>query len=54
VQSLRRGIFVALPVGIAILLDLALDDAVAGGLATAALIAGFLAFDAPARVRARW
>jgi hypothetical protein len=52
--ALRRGAFVALPVGIAILLDLALDDAVAGGLATAALIAGFLAFDAPARVRARW
>jgi hypothetical protein len=52
--ALRRGIFVALPVGMAILLDLALDDAVAGGLATAALLAGFLAFDAPARVRARW
>lgn len=52
--ALRRGAFVALPVGIAILLDLELDDAVAGGLATAALIAGFLAFDAPARVRARW
>ncbi|MGH2987360.1 MAG: FUSC family protein, partial [Solirubrobacterales bacterium] len=52
--ALRRGVFVALPVGIAVLLDLELDDAVAGGLATAALIAGFLAFDAPARVRARW
>jgi hypothetical protein len=52
--ALRRGAFVALPVGIAVLLDLALDDAVAGGLATAALISGFLAFDAPARVRARW
>lgn len=52
--ALRRGAFVALPVGIAVLLDLALDDALAGGLATAALIAGFVAFDAPAGVRARW
>jgi hypothetical protein len=52
--ALRRGAFVALPVGISILLDLGLDDAVAGGLATGALLAGFLAFDAPARVRARW
>jgi hypothetical protein len=52
--AMRRGAFVALPVGISILLDLGLDDAVAGGLATAALLAGFLAFDGPARVRARW
>jgi hypothetical protein len=52
--ALRRGLYVALPVGLGVLLQLTLDDAIAGGLATAALIAGFLAFDAPARVRVRW
>jgi hypothetical protein len=52
--ALRRGAYVALPVGFGILLQLALDDGIAGGLATAALVCGFLAFDAPARVRARW
>ena len=34
--------------------ELELDDEVAGGLGTAALICGFIAFDAPARVRLRW
>lgn len=48
------GGLVALPVGAAVMAQLVLDDAVAGGLATAALFAGFLAFEAPARVRVRW
>lgn len=52
--ALRRGLFVALPVGAAALANLAIDDAYAAGLATAAMIAGFVAFDAPAGVRARW
>ncbi len=52
--ALRRGAFVALPVGAAVLAQLVLDDEVAGGLAAAALFAGFVAFDAPARIRARW
>jgi hypothetical protein len=52
--ALRRGAWAALPVGAALLLELTLDDAVAGALATGALIAGLIAFDAPARVRARW
>ncbi len=43
-----------MPVGAALLAQLGLDDAVAGGAGTAALIAGFIAFDAPARVRVRW
>ena len=37
-----------------LLTELELDDEVAGGLGTAALICGFIAFDAPARVRVRW
>jgi len=52
--SLRRGLVVALPVGAAALAQLVIDDGYAAGLATAAMIAGFVAFDAPARVRARW
>ncbi|MDX6582120.1 MAG: hypothetical protein QOI10_1304 [Solirubrobacterales bacterium] len=39
---------------VALLTELELDDGVAGGLGTAALICGFIAFDAPARVRVRW
>lgn len=44
----------ALPVGVALLAELALDDAVAGAIGTSALICGFVAFDAPAATRARW
>jgi len=52
--AIRRGFLVAAPVAVALLTELELDDEVAGGLATAALICGFIAFDAPARVRVRW
>lgn len=52
--AIRRGFLVAAPVAVALLTELELDDEVAGGLGTAALISGFLAFDAPARVRMRW
>ena len=52
--ALRRGGLVALPVGLAALADLFLEDAYAAGLATGALVAGFAAFDAPARIRVRW
>lgn len=45
---------VALPVGAGVLVDLQLDSPVAGGLSTGALLAGFLAFDAPARTRFTW
>ncbi len=51
---IRRGLLVATPVALALLADLGLDDELAGGLATAALVAGFVAFDAPASVRVRW
>jgi hypothetical protein len=45
---------VAVPVAACLLADLELDDGVAAALGTAALVCGFIAFDAPARVRARW
>lgn len=52
--AIRRGLVVAAPVGVCLLLQLGLDDGVAAGLGTAAMISGFVAFDAPARVRVRW
>jgi hypothetical protein len=52
--AIRRGFLIAVPVAAFLLTDLELDDAVAGGLGTAAMVCGFVAFDAPARVRARW
>jgi uncharacterized membrane protein YgaE (UPF0421/DUF939 family) len=54
VPALRRGLLVAIPVGGAVLVDLQLDSPVAGGLSTGALLAGFIAFDAPARTRFVW
>jgi hypothetical protein len=52
--AIRRGFLIAVPVAAALLGELELDDAVAGALGTAAVICGFIAFDAPARVRVRW
>ena len=52
--AIRRGFAVAAPVGVGLLADLEVRTEVAAGLATAALICGFIAFDAPARVRVRW
>ena len=52
--AIGRGFLVAVPVAAGLLTELELDDAVAGGLGTAAMICGFIAFDAPARVRVRW
>jgi hypothetical protein len=51
---LRRGALACAPVGIAALLQLETDDAVWGGISSAALLGGFIAFDAPARVRTVW
>ena len=50
----QTGFLVAVPVSVFLLTDLGIDDSVAGGLAAAAAICGFIAFDAPARVRVRW
>ena len=52
--AIRRGFCVAAPVGALLLLDFEVRTEVAAGLSMAALICGFLAFDAPARVRVRW
>ncbi len=52
--SLRRGFLVAIPVGIALLLELGLESPTKGAIGTGALLAGFPGMDAPARVRAAW
>jgi len=52
--ALRRGALVAIPVGIALFIELGLGAPTKGGVATGALLAGFPGLDAPARVRAGW
>jgi hypothetical protein len=52
--ALRRGFLVAIPVGLAMVLELGLDSPTKGGIATGALLAGFPGLDAPARTRAAW
>jgi hypothetical protein len=50
--ALRRGALVAVPVGLALLLELGLDSPTKGAIGTGALLAGFPGLDAPARTRA--
>jgi len=52
--ALRRGFLVAIPVGLALILELGLDSPSKGAIGTGALLAGFPAMDAPARPRAAW
>src|SRR5438132_9124991 len=52
--ALRRGALVAVPVGLALLLELGLNSASKGAIGTGALLAGFPGLDAPARTRAVW
>ncbi len=52
--ALRRGALVAVPVGLALLLELGLNSPTKGAIGTGALLAGFPGLDAPARVRAAW
>jgi hypothetical protein len=52
--ALRRGALVAVPVGLALLLELGLSTATKGAIGTGALLAGFPGLDAPARTRAAW
>jgi hypothetical protein len=52
--ALRRGALVAVPVGVAMLLELGLDSPTKGAIGTGALLAGFPGLDAPARARAAW
>ncbi len=51
---LRQAAITAIPVGVAVLIDLETDEVFWGGLAGATQLAGFIAFDAPARVRSAW
>jgi hypothetical protein len=44
----------AIPVAVAMLADLELDSPVAGAISAGAMLAGFVAFDAPARTRLVW
>lgn len=52
--ALRRGALVAVPVGLALLLELGLGSTTKGAIGTGALLAGFPGLDAPARTRAAW
>jgi Fusaric acid resistance protein-like len=52
--AIRRGFCVATPVGLALISDFEIESEQAAALGTSALICGFIAFDAPARVRVRW
>lgn len=52
--ALRHGLVASIPVGAALLVDLQLDLALAGALSTAALLGGFVAFDAPPAARVVW
>jgi fusaric acid resistance family protein len=53
-EPLRRGALTAVPVGILSLVELATDEPVWAGIATASLLSGFVAFTAPARIRTIW
>lgn len=52
--TLRRGFLLAVPVGLALILELGLASSTKGAIGTGALLAGFPAMDAPALPRAAW
>ncbi len=52
--SLRRGALVAVPIAVALAVELGFDAPTKGAIATGALINGFPGLDAPARPRAAW
>ena len=52
--ALRRGALIAVPIGIALAVELGFDAPTKGAIATGALLAGFPGLDAPARPRAAW
>jgi Fusaric acid resistance protein-like len=52
--ALRRGALIAVPIGIALAVELGSDSATKGAIATGALLAGFPGLDAPAGPRAAW
>ena len=52
--ALRRGALIALPVGVALAVELGFDAPTKGAIATGAMFAGFAGLDAPAGPRAAW
>lgn len=52
--ALRRGALNSAPVGVLLLIELEFGFEPAGAISTGALLAGFVAFDAPARIRFFW
>jgi hypothetical protein len=52
--ALRRGALIAVPIGLALAIELGFDSPTKGAIATGALLAGFPGLDAPARPRAGW
>jgi Fusaric acid resistance protein-like len=53
-RALRRGALVAVPVALALIFEFSLGWPSRGAIATAALVCGFTALDAPAGPRAAW
>jgi Fusaric acid resistance protein-like len=52
--ALRRGFLLAVPIGLALIIELGFDAPTKGAIATGALVNGFPGMDAPARPRAAW
>jgi uncharacterized membrane protein YgaE (UPF0421/DUF939 family) len=52
--AIRRGFLLAVPIGLALILELGFDAPTQGAIATGALVNGFPGMDAPARPRAAW
>jgi hypothetical protein len=52
--ALRRGALIAVPVGLALAVELGFDAPTKGAIATGAMFAGFAGLDAPAGPRAAW
>jgi len=52
--AIRRGLLLSVPIGVLLLLELGLELESGGGIATGALLAGFVAMDGPALARSAW
>ena len=52
--ALRRGALIAAPVGVLLAFELLTDSKLTGAISTGALLVGFVAFEAPARIRFVW
>ena len=52
--AMRRGALIAVPVALALVFEFSFDWPSHGAIATAALVCGFIALDAPAKARVAW